>query len=88
MKEIDNDLIDAAYLGNVSHAKKAIDAGADPNSMYGTPLYLASAYGHIEIVRLLLSRGATQELLNYSAIDIAERNGHREIVKILKEAKK
>ena len=45
-----------------------------------TPLYIAAFDGHLEVVRLLLKKGANVES---SVLDIAKRNGHKEIVELL-----
>ncbi len=49
-------------------------------------LILASYYGHIEIVKILLNNGANVNFLHKdgdSSLNIASREGHTEIVKIL-----
>jgi outer membrane protein assembly factor BamB len=57
----DDDLLDAAAAADVAAVRRALDAGADPNAenRYGrTALSLAAGGGHLEVVRLLLERGA------------------------------
>lgn len=54
-----------------------------------TPLIEAARFGHNEIVRTLIARGAALEGKNLSgdtALSLATTNGHDEVVKVLKEA--
>jgi uncharacterized protein len=80
-------LITALTDGNLREAKRLIAAGADVNALWGsTPLSLASYRGWEEIVRLLLSRGATvnsRDLIEDTPLMHATRGGHTHIARLL-----
>jgi ankyrin repeat protein len=65
--------------------------GADINvtSANGqTPLYFACAWGHTEIVKLLLDNGAVINITNeygFTLLGIACKNGNKDIVNLLEE---
>jgi ankyrin repeat protein len=50
-----------------------------------TPLYPASMYGHLEVVRLLLDHGADANIQGSSGtpLQMATTNGHHEIARLL-----
>jgi ankyrin repeat protein len=54
------DLLSAAKSGNAAKVEKLLSLGADANIMDDrkghTPLYRAALHGHVEVVRILLSR--------------------------------
>lgn len=59
-----------------------------PNQYGSTPLILAAARGHVEVVRLLLKRGANIEARgarNRTALEWAEQNGHPDCVALIRE---
>ena len=71
-------LLDGKYEGR--------GANIDLLSGYGTPLILASAYGHEGVARLLLARGAWQELqdsLGRTALHVAVMRNRPSIVELL-----
>ena len=83
----------AAREGCVDICKYLLDKGADPRGemLEGITCPLAEAVvgHHMEIARLLLERGASQQNLSYcyepfSPIDYARENGHLDMVKLLK----
>uniref|UniRef100_A0A3P8Z511 Ion transport domain-containing protein n=1 Tax=Esox lucius TaxID=8010 RepID=A0A3P8Z511_ESOLU len=54
-----------------------------------SPLHLASAGGHTEVVRVLLDAGASaadEDREGMSAVHLAARNGHTHILEVLKES--
>lgn len=78
-----------AYLQKLIEDGHHIDVRDEHNQ---TPLMLASAYGHIEFVKILLKEGANCALrsdygnftsFGLRARDFAQNNGHEEIAKIL-----
>jgi ankyrin repeat protein len=76
------------WKGHMDIIKILINAGADINARteYGfTPLYLAAANGHLEIVKLLMSKGAIHMSCedNDYPIDMAAQQGHLEVAKLL-----
>lgn len=83
----------AAREGCVDICKYLLDKGADPRgeTLEGITCPLAEAVvgHHMEIARLLLERGASQQNLSYcyepfSPMDYARENGHLNMVKLLK----
>ena len=82
----------AARAGDAARVTAALDKGLDVNvkTRYGaTALTFAADRGHLEIVTLLLARGAdvNQQDTFYQmrAIDMAMANNHPEVVKLLLE---
>jgi uncharacterized protein len=73
----------SAGAGDMIAVKLFLDAGMDVNSGGGAALGLAAGRGQVEMVKLLLSKGAkpTSNSLQY-----ARTRGHKEIEKILIEA--
>ena len=51
-------LYQLAYTGQVSHARRLLEAGADPNANDPSALMVASERGHREMVQLLIEHGA------------------------------
>ena len=86
------ELIDAAYSGDIKEVKALIAAGADVNAKnnYGfTALMEAALMGHTEIAKALIAAGAdvnAKSNRGETALMDAASMGHTEIVKILKAA--
>lgn len=86
-------LLDAAKTGDIDKAKRAIISGeASPNQADGTDrtaLMIASANGHLELVKVLLQMGAKPILRDrqgYTALHSAAENGNDEVVDVLIKA--
>ena len=73
----------SAGAGDMTAVKLFLDAGMDVNAGGGSALGLAAGRGQIEMVRLLLSKGAKP---TSNALQFARTRGHKEIEKILVEA--
>lgn len=78
-----------AILGDLGAANILLDAGASPNwpdEHYGnTPLHKATSEKQYELVDLLLSRGASQEIRNnakLTPLDIAKQLDDSRLIKI------
>jgi ankyrin repeat protein len=63
--------------------KLFLDAGMDVNTGGGAALGLAAGRGQVEMVKLLLAKGAKP---TSNALQFARTRGHKEIEKILVEA--
>ena len=86
-------LMDAAARGDLAAAKLLVERGADVNAVDHrgyTPLIFAAHYDGdaIELVRLLLSRGADihARAEGETALSLAARRGETEVTKILRAA--
>ena len=79
---------DAALDGDIDEVKRQLDAGVDPNlksSKGANPLFYAVYGGHLEIVELLITRGADVNAvyLNNSVLDQAHSYDDQEMVELL-----
>ena len=86
------DIHEAAKSGNIEVIREAINAGVYLNEKtevwMNTPLHIASAEGHREIVELLITKGADVNIKNYygfTALDEASRYKHIKCVKLLQK---
>jgi len=78
---------------DITQIRALIKAGADVDvrNKYGvTPLWIASEYGHIEVVELLLEAGsdvnAARRTDGVTSLMISSQKGHIEVVKLILEA--
>lgn len=67
-----------------------LSKGADVNAncYFGTPLHSAANEGRVDMIRLLVAKGAKVDTVSVSgktALDYAQENGHQEAVKVLRE---
>lgn len=81
----------AAVYGQADAALLLLDNGADVNEgnfISGTPLMAAADNGRIEVVRILLERGANVCVVadGGTALDGARKAGHGDIVELLRAA--
>jgi hypothetical protein len=91
LRSADADLLRSAQFGEVEAARKAVADGADVNCIdpadrVATPIFHAACNGHVEIVKLLLQKGADPNARNIgsnTALMLAARRGHVEVVNAL-----
>ena len=83
-------MIDAAYKGNADKVRALLDQGTDINQRTHlrkqTALMKAAQKGRIEVVKLLLERGADKSLVDSfgrTALIIAAENGRHDIAESL-----
>ena len=89
---INEELLDGARAGDVGRVTRALDQGADVNAgnrYKATALTFAADKGYIDVVRLLIERGADVNVQDTfykaRAIDMAGQNGHTAVVMLLLE---
>lgn len=79
----------AAKKGDIEKVSTFLEAGIDPNLRVAdkTALLEASKEGHLEIVKLLLEKGAdmyaSSDTHGFTALHMASKRGHLEVVKLL-----
>lgn len=89
----------ATQHGHAEVVASLLDAGVDPNRYnpvgahaHSTPLHQAALAGHLDVVRLLVARGARLDIrdihYNGTALDWAEHGGQSEVVAYLRQAAK
>ncbi len=90
-----DDLLEAARMGDTAKINAALKAGADVNyKMQGpgvTALFVAASGGHVEAVKLLISKksdvNAKENMDGRTVLIIASQYGYPEIVELLVKAK-
>jgi ankyrin repeat protein len=85
-------LATAIAKGDLETVKKFIEYGADINEQSNgmTPLMIAARYNQVEIIKLLLVKGANLKLTNdkgLTALKYAELSNATQAVETLKQAK-
>ena len=73
----------SAGAGDMTAVKLFLDAGMDVNSGGGAAIGLSAGRGQIEMVKLLLAKGAKP---TSNSLQFARTRGHKEIEKILVDA--
>jgi hypothetical protein len=88
-------LLEHCSSGDLKKVKILLDNGDDVNQVFleNTPLNCAAAKGHLEVVRLLLGRGAEVDKIpvcdpffirdKKTALYFAAENGHLDVVRLL-----
>lgn len=83
-------MIGAAWNGDTSLVQRLLDAGADPNYINSDGKYsaltVAASHNHVDVIRLLLERGALVGLTvndGFSAVVVAAIFGHADAVRAL-----
>ena len=84
-------LCNAIVKGDIETVKKFIEYGADVNESTNgtTPLMLAARYNKVEILKLLLEKGAktgAKDERGYTALQYAQLSNASDAVAILKQA--
>ena len=84
-------LCNAIVKGDLATVKKFIEYGADVNETSNgtTPLMLAARYNKVEIIKLLLEKGArleTKDERGFTALKYAEFSKANEAIALLKQA--
>src|SRR5687768_12414696 len=84
----DNSLLDAAQRGDLGSVTKALAQGANVNAKNrysSTPLILAAMGGHVDIVKLLVDRGADlkarETFYQVDAAGAASMSGRIEVIR-------
>ena len=87
LKNIDNDdFVNLCKEGKIDDIKLLLVWSGniiDINYNNGQPIQMAAHYGHFELVKFLLEKGADPSINNNILIVWASSNGHHELVKIL-----
>ncbi len=90
---LDGDLFDAVEFGDREYAEILLDdpdVNVNAQDLAGTTiLMLASYYGHLQLVQLILSRGADpslQDKQGRTALQRAGESGHAGIAELLRQA--
>jgi ankyrin repeat protein len=83
----DHALREAAVNGHPKIVALLLDLGTDPNSELNgqTPLLMAVTGGDLDIVKLLLDRGAKFGRFKAQALQLAQLNGYRDVQRFLQQ---
>ena len=98
LTDLDKQLMEAVTHGDVALVKRLLDKGADPlarcppdgywqkGAPRGHALRLAAVRGHMEVVKLLIERGAYAKTADLTLpLSVAAKAGNMELVKLLIE---
>lgn len=92
MKQIDEQLFDAALQGKVIEVKRLIGAGANINLLNDevgeSPIHVATEKGNVDILKILIENGAHLDMLTrpgYSAAHLAVFSYQPQTLKLLLE---
>lgn len=81
------DILKESEAGNIAEVKALLDKVSDLHPVrFNMALYFASSEGHLEIVEMLLDKGANVNYMNYTdktPLITASINGHLDIVQVL-----
>jgi ankyrin repeat protein len=83
-----------SMAGNVGKVKLALQDNADPNEKLQngrTALHVATEFGHIEVVQILLAVGADASAISDSgetALDVARKTQRDDLISLLEDALK
>src|SRR5688572_405044 len=87
---LNEELWNAARVGDVAAVRRALDKGADVNAgnrYQATALFFAADRGHVEVITLLLDRGANVNAMDtfykFRPLMMAAMNGHAAAAKAL-----
>ena len=92
-KMLDEQLGEEAFKGNMRKVEELLSMGANVNASLSngfTPLVGAALGGHLEVCKLMLSKGASvnKRENGYSPLMGAAQRGHTEVCKLLLETGK
>ena len=81
-------LFDAARNGDVTAARRFLEAGANPDAIQAgqRPIHWAARRGHLEVVRLLLAAGADPHVRadrERTSLHLAAAAGHADVARLL-----
>jgi hypothetical protein len=91
---LNDDLLEAAFRGDLGEVRRLLDKGADVNAKSGigwTPLHAAAFCGHLDVVKFLVERGAdidAKDINGETPLDLARREKYQDVVDFLEKTAK
>ena len=81
------ELVESVYKGDLEEVKYLLNDGANisTHNLYDYPLILAAKYGHLDVVKFFLDRGADIHAEDDKALKFAARRDHVDVVKYLED---